>query len=250
MKFKYDYPRPGEEEKDKPRQTHIGLPIRRQYGPNEVYIQELRWSSGTPSSVAFFFQNGVLMEFSYHNIPTQTVTRIISSLRLNDKEAIARARNTDISKWQEYRNTKYGFSFKYPEQWNVLDNPYEKDPLASGLQIGIWAPDEYLGYMGFGVVPQNCVSLDVCFNDRRAKLIESTQMFGNSPYFRVSPYEGTTTIAGEAARYLIMQYAWGERWNYYVIHNGQIVVFSFDLNESDQYSETVKSQIIQSVNFE
>lgn len=82
-----------------------------------------------PIILDFNDRNGVLGEKERNNI----INQILSSFKFIEKD--------EIADWKIYTSDKYGFSFKYPSDWNVLGNIADNEAAgANDSTISVWDP--------------------------------------------------------------------------------------------------------------
>lgn len=92
-----------------------------------------------PSEIILMEMNGVLIEGVGYPFSDEReeIKKIFSSLKLINKTIM------DTSNWQTYTNEEYGFSLKYPSDWNVLvGKKTENEPL-SGNRISVRNNDDW-----------------------------------------------------------------------------------------------------------
>ncbi|MDP3057456.1 MAG: hypothetical protein Q8N37_02975 [bacterium] len=96
--------------------------------------------------------------FLYSNLSKQNlgIKKDISDLKqeqINQNENVENLQNLVTFNWKEYRNDKFGFSFKYPEYVNVCDDTLKsQDVIKAELNLNIRT-----GYNG---IPDTCDTRD------------------------------------------------------------------------------------------
>ncbi len=86
--------------------------------------------------------------------------------------------------WKVYVNTKYGFSFKYPEKENGTKLAINEQPLS----VGVFLPDGEVSYISVEVIPNGDVESDY----RKHKEISNTYSSLENATFNGYPAYKTT----------------------------------------------------------